>query len=143
MYHYRKNYTGYLKCNKTDKKTGVKCSLCDQIDPAGVIEETSLMYVVKNRVPYDMFDNLPTTGEHYMIVPKRHVVLIDDFVPEEMIDFMKLVGKYEKEGFNVYARAYHNIRRSQPHQHTHLIRLSAKLPRFILAINKPYLLISK
>lgn len=140
MYHYRKKYIDYLDSNKKDKKTGVECSLCEQIDLISVVDETPTMYVVKNRVSYDMFDNLPTTGEHLLIVPKRHVVLIDDFTDQEKLEHMKMIGKYEKEGFNVYARANTNIRRSQAHQHTHLIRLINEIPRYIIAVNKPYLL---
>lgn len=140
MYHYRPKYLKYLKRNKTDKVTGVTCSLCDQIDPTGVVKETKLMWVIKNRVTYDMFDNLPTTGEHYMIVPKRHVVYFEDFTDAEMLEHMKLIAMYEKQGFNVYARARDNARRSQAHQHTHLIRLQRKLPRIIIACAKPYFL---
>lgn len=101
------------------------------------------MRVVRNRTPYDMFDNLPSTGEHYMIVPKRHVVLMADFTDQEKIEHINLIAKYEKEGCSVYARSSTNIRRSQPHQHTHLIRLQDVIPHFIIAANKPYLLISK
>lgn len=141
MYHLRKKYIGYLRHNIKDKKTGISCSLCRQIDPTGVVDETPTMYVIKNRVAYDMFDNLPTTGEHYMIVPKRHAEFIADYTDAERLDHMELIGKYERQGFNVYARSKDNVRRSQPHQHTHLIRLQPKIPRFILAVKKPYLLL--
>jgi len=99
------------------------------------------MRVVKNRVPYDMFDNLPATGDHYMIIPKRHVVLLSDFTDEEKLEQMNLMAKYEKDGFNVYARSNTNIRRSQKHQHTHLIKLQPKLPHYIIALDKPYVLL--
>ena len=140
MYHYRKKHLAYAKFNHNDTKKNITCSLCEAIVPESIVEESATMRVVKNRVPYDMFDNLPTTGEHYMIVPKRHVVLLADFTDEEKLDQMNLIGKYEKEGFNIYARSNTNIRRSQQHQHTHLIRLQRKLPHYIVAIDKPYML---
>jgi diadenosine tetraphosphate (Ap4A) HIT family hydrolase len=140
MFHYRKKHIAYGTYNKKDEKNNVNCSLCETIQPDSIVEETSTMRIIKNRVPYDVFDNLPSTGEHYMIVPKRHVVLIADFTDEEKLDQMSIIARYEKEGFNIYARSNTNIRRSQRHQHTHLIKLQRRLPRFIIAIDKPYFL---
>lgn len=141
MYHYRKKHIAYAKFNENDTKKNIACSLCEAIDPASVVDESETMRVVKNRVPYDMFDNLPATGDHYMIIPKRHVVLLNEFTDQEKLEHMNLIGTYEKDGFNVYARSNTNIRRSQPHQHTHLIRLQSKVPEFIIACNKPYFLL--
>lgn len=100
------------------------------------------MRVVKNRVPYDVFDALRTTGRHYMIMPKRHVSLIGEFTDTEKLEMIQLLAEYEAEGFSVYARSKTNIHRSQQHQHTHLIELSQKEPRLMFYSAKPYLLVT-
>lgn len=140
MHHYRKTIKKYKKYATADKKAGVTCGLCDAIDPKNIVMETAHLRVVKNRVPYDMFDGLETTGEHYLIIPKRHVETIGDFTDAELLESMQIVAKYEPMGFSVYARSASNVHRSQPHQHTHLIQLVTKEPRFFVATNRPYML---
>lgn len=139
MHHYRKTYKKYQKLNK-DVNGTVACSLCDAIDADGIVEDAVSMRVIKNRVPYDMFDGLPTTGEHLLVVPKRHVLLFADFHTEERLEYMEIMAKYEKLGYSVYARSHTNVQRSQAHQHTHLIKLGRHYPKLLLAISKPYLL---
>lgn len=139
MHHYRKTFKKYQSLNNEVNRT-VACSLCDAIDPAGIVDELATMRVIKNRVPYDMFDGLPTTGEHLLIVPREHRLLIADFTNSEKLDHINLIAKYEKLGYSVYARSHTNIQRSQAHQHTHLIKLGRKQPKLLLALGKPYLL---
>ncbi len=100
------------------------------------------MQVIRNRVPYDVFDALRTTGRHYMIVPKRHVSSISEFTDTEKIEMVNLLAEYEAEGFSIYARSKSNIHRSQPHQHTHLIELTKNEPRLMFYSAKPYLLVT-
>lgn len=140
MHHYRKTIHKYKHLAHSDKKAGIGCGLCEAIAPAGIIEETKHLRLIKNRVPYDMFDGLETTGEHYLIVPRRHVLTIGDFTKEELLEMIELIAKYEPLGFSVYARSASNVHRSQPHQHTHLIQLITKEPRFFVATNRPYML---
>lgn len=140
MHHYRKTIKKYQQLAHKDKLAGFDCGFCDAIDPAGVIEETKHLRLIHNRVPYDMFDGLETTGEHYLIVPRRHVLTIADFTDDELLETMQLIAKYEPLGFSVYARSASNVHRSQPHQHTHLIQLITKEPRFFIATNRPYML---
>jgi diadenosine tetraphosphate (Ap4A) HIT family hydrolase len=142
MHHYRGTFKAYKARNQGDTTAGVGCSLCETITDSQVVQETPTMRVVKNRIPYDVFDGLRTTGRHYMIVPKRHVSLISEFTDAEKLEMMQLIGAYEKEGFSVYARSKTNIHRSQPHQHTHLIELSKKEPRLVLYSAKPYVLLT-
>lgn len=142
MHHYRSTHTAYRKRNRGDTLNGTSCSLCESIEESQIIKETSTMRVVKNRIPYDVFDALRTTGRHYMIVPKRHVALISEFTEAEKLEMIHLVAEYEADGFSVYARSKTNIHRSQPHQHTHLIEVSQKEPRFMFYSAKPYLLVT-
>ena len=124
MHHFKNNYKTYKKLNHSDSSRVVSCGLCENVSPDSVIEEVETMRVVRNRMPYDMFDGLRTTGEHYMIVPKRHLLTFDDFTDAEKLDHINLIAKYEKIGFSVYARSHTNTQRSQPHQHTHLLELT-------------------
>ena len=142
MHHYRKTHRTYRTRNHADGAKGVVCSLCESIEPSQIILETPTMQVVRNRVPYDVFDALRTTGRHYMIVPKRHVSFISEFSDVEKFEMINLIAEYEAEGFSVYARSKTNIHRSQPHQHTHLIEVSQKEPRFMFYSAKPYLLVT-
>lgn len=140
MHHYRKTIKKYKHLAHDDKVAGINCGLCEAIEPVGIIEETKHLRLIHNRVPYDMFDGLETTGKHYLIVPRRHVLTIGDFTDDELIEMMQLIAKYEPLGFSVYARSVSNVHRSQPHQHTHLIQLITKEPRFFVATNRPYML---
>ncbi len=140
MHHYRKTIKKYQQLAHSDKKAGIHCGFCEAIEPSGVIEETKHLWLIKNRVPYDMFDGLETTGKHYLIVPRRHVETIGEFTQPELTEMMQLIAKYEPQGFSVYARSVSNVHRSQPHQHTHLIQLITKEPRFFVATNRPYML---
>lgn len=140
MHHYRKTIKKYQQLARKDKASGVTCGLCEAVEPSTVIEETKHLRLIKNRVPYDMFDGLETTGKHYLIVPRRHVLTIGDFEKAELLEMMQLIAKYEPLGFSVYARSVSNVHRSQAHQHTHLIQLITKEPRFFVATNRPYML---
>ena len=138
MHHSRKTVKKYDQYDKNDKKASDICNFCDTITSADIYEETETMRIIPNRVAYDYFEGVPTTGEHFMIIPKRHLVKFVDFNDQERREMFALLSKYEGDGFNVYARSAQNIHRSQAHQHTHLIRLSTEEPKLIFALKKPY-----
>ena len=140
MHHYRKTIKKYQQLARQDKVAGISCGLCEAIDPKAIIDGTDGLMVVQNRIPYDVFDGLETTGEHYLIIPKRHVESIAEFTDTEKLEMIGLIAKYESLGFSVYARSTANIHRSQPHQHTHLIKLATKAPKFLFTSEKPYML---
>jgi diadenosine tetraphosphate (Ap4A) HIT family hydrolase len=83
--------------------------------------------------------------DHLMVIPKRHAETVGEFTDREILDQMKIAGKYEMNGYDIYARGVGNISRTVKHQHTHLIKgdNKSKWPRFLLFIDKPYTLISK
>jgi ATP adenylyltransferase len=138
MHHYRKTVRTYEKLNQQDARNRVECSFCHSLPDRKHVTENKTMVVIENRVPYDFFETRKTTGEHYLILPKRHVEGFADFTEQEKIDFTTLVGEFEVKGFNTYARGLGNMSRSQPHQHTHLIKLINKRPKLHLYIGKPY-----
>lgn len=142
MHHFRKTKKAYKKANAGDKDLKTGCSFCDTIldDSAELVDENDTMIVIKNRVAYDMFDNLRTTGEHNMVIPKRHLLKLEEFSDQERADCFDLISKYESSGFSIYARSTKNINRSQPHQHTHLIKTTNRSARIVIYLKKPYLL---
>jgi diadenosine tetraphosphate (Ap4A) HIT family hydrolase len=98
------------------------------------------MFVIPNRVSYDVFEGRKVTS-HLMIIPKRHVESFKDFTDKEATEFVRMSAKYEATGYNVYARAMENISRSVLHQHTHLIKTDTRRTKAIFFIRKPYFLI--
>jgi diadenosine tetraphosphate (Ap4A) HIT family hydrolase len=79
--------------------------------------------------------------DHLMVIPKRHVETIAEFSDQEKIDQMTVVGEYEAQGYNVYARGVGTISRSVKHQHTHLIKLVDKKSKAVVFLQKPYVLL--
>lgn len=102
-----------------------------------IIEETKNFAVIPNRTKYDYWE-MHSVVEHYMVVPKRHAESLDELTAAEQAELMRILAKYEKAGFSLYARGVGFIRRSVKHQHTHLIKASNKEPKFTLFIKKPY-----
>jgi diadenosine tetraphosphate (Ap4A) HIT family hydrolase len=98
------------------------------------------MYVMPNRVSYDVFEER-RVKHHLMVVPKRHVETLADFTKKEKLDYMTLIGEYEKQGYNIYARGVGSISRSVAHQHTHLIKLIDKKSSLIVFTRKPHFLL--
>jgi diadenosine tetraphosphate (Ap4A) HIT family hydrolase len=135
MYHFRKTRHKYKSFPKPDH-----CHFCDTKEMTEIIEETAFARVVRNRVSYDMWEMRRVT-DHLMVIPKRHVRSLNELTDSERLDIMKLLGRYEANHYNVYARSVESIGRSIAHQHTHLIRTENKASKALLFLRKPYLLI--
>lgn len=140
MYHYRKTRNAYRQHNNKDRKHDT-CTFCRTIQDGGKdIESAKTMVVIANRVSYDVFEGRTVT-EHLMIIPKRHLELLDDFSEEEAQEMFRLAAKYEKLGYNIYARGNGSVTRSVKHQHTHLIKTTNKASKLLFYIRRPYFLI--
>lgn len=94
--------------------------------------------VVPNRIFYDVWE-LKDVTDHLMIIPKRHLSSFAEFTDVEKAEAMTLMGEYETNGYNVYARAVKSGQRTIEHQHTHLIKTHHKLGRGLLNLQKPYI----
>lgn len=142
MYHYRKTRKTYARHNSADKKSKAECSFpfCNPNSRQPVREENETMYIIDNRVSYDVFEGR-RVADHLMVIPKRHVETMASFTDQEKLDHMTLLGRYESAGYNVYARGVGSVSRSVKHQHTHLIKLTDKQPRAVIYAKKPYVLI--
>jgi diadenosine tetraphosphate (Ap4A) HIT family hydrolase len=140
MYHYRKTRLTYSKHNANDVKLQ-ECNFCrDQSDK--IVKENDTMYVIPNRVSYDMFESMRVL-DHLMVIPKKHHETMATFDDNEMRDAMKIMGEYEAQGYNVYARGMGSVSRSVKHQHTHLLKLDNKPSNLVIYARKPYFMIAK
>lgn len=136
MYHYRKTRKVYKSFPKHPE-----CEFCDyeNIKPS-LVEETDHARIIKNRVFYDVWE-LRNVTEHLMVIPKRHAAKLADLNPDEKLDIMNVIARYEADEYNIYAREPASISRSVAHQHTHLIKTGKKLGRALFFTHKPYFFI--
>lgn len=140
MLHYRKTKLTYNKHRKNDaiKPSCPFCSVAERGER--IVAENDTMFAIPNRTSYDMFEGRRVT-DHIMVIPKAHRKGFGDFTEQERNDAMLLIGQYETEGYNVYARGVDSPSRSVEHQHTHLIKLQDKASKVIVFTKKPYVLI--
>lgn len=136
MFRYRKNFRNYQK--HLDVST---CPFCETLDKNRVIQETAHSYVIQNIFGYDVWEMRSVT-DHLMVIPKHHVAGFADLDEEEKLDVISLLGNYQANGYNVYARSTgSNLLTVPAHQHTHLIKISPRRSALLLAISRPYLLL--
>lgn len=142
MRHYRRAALRTRARNESEKNTAITCSLCEAVEDWQIVKETNTMRLILNRSPYDVFDGVPTTGRHYLVVPIRHVALIGELNKTERLEMLELLAEYEAKGFSIYSRSQTNVNRTQEHLHTHLIELSNQAFNFLFYFAKPYILIT-
>lgn len=110
--------------NAYRQQLGSECDFCNlvQTPTDQVVDEHTFFLRIKNRFPYSIWDDKAVT-DHQMIIPKRHLVELNEFSPDEAQEFLNLITNYEHLGFSLYARSTEDRTRSVVHQHTHLIKL--------------------
>jgi hypothetical protein len=138
MLHYRKTISVYRGHNKADTKKDI-CTFCSEDNIPRITDQNKTMFVIPNRVSYDMFEGRRVV-DHLMVIPKRHAETVAEFSDQEKIDQMTIIGEYEAKGYNVYARGVGSVTRSVKHQHTHLIKLIDKRSKAVIYLKKPYVL---
>lgn len=95
------------------------CPFCN-LEDREVIEEAKTLLVLKNDFPYESFENQKIL-HHYMIVPRRHISLFEDFTTAEQQEYWRLMASYHKRGYSSLTRSAIDVMRSVPaHLHTHL-----------------------
>lgn len=117
------------------------CHFCDPHTHAErVLEETTHAYIIPNRTFYDHWE-LRKVVDHRLLVPKQHVTSLRELEEVALADMMKVIARYESEGYEIYARSPGSVSRSVVHQHTHLIKTEPK-PRWtrMIFMRKPYIL---
>ena len=103
-----------------------------------IVEDGVAHKVIHNIFPYSLWDG-QRVADHLMVVPKKHTDSLKSLTSREKIEYVDILSKYESRGYNVYARASQSTSKSIVHQHTHLIKLTSRTPRFVLLLRKPYL----
>ena len=111
-------------------------------EPERIVQKTKSFYVLENKYPYSHWDS-QAVEDHLMIVPKKHTDTLSDLDASEAVEYVQLVGSYESKGYSVYSRTASSKIKSVAHQHTHLIKTSEKISRFVLYSKKPYIRIVK
>ena len=114
------------------------CQFCD-LDRAvnHVIAERNLFWIISNLFPYHVWDGAKT-GDHLLVIPKRHVDSVAHFNDEEKMEYIEILGEYEQAGYSSYARAPQNGHKSVVHQHTHLIEVGESI-NSQLYLRKPFI----
>lgn len=143
MYHFRNTRKHYVRRNRGDKVSKWDCPFppCNDDDAReqNVLFENDTMYVISNRVSYDVFE-MQNVEDHLMVIPKRHLESFAEFSDQERLDMMRIVSDHEGRGYHIFARGVGSVNRSVKHQHTHLIKLNNKKARLFLYSHKPYFL---
>lgn len=137
MYHFRKTRKRYERQKDSNAKTG--CPFCAPDMQQHKIAESETFYIIKNGVAYDLWEG-HTVVDHLLLVPKQHIEDLADLTDKQCVEMMRIVGDYEKRGYNTYARGNKSARRSVEHQHTHFIKINHERARSLLFVEKPYLL---
>lgn len=129
-----KLYRQHLKQVKLEK---LGCAFCaiDSKDKQ-FISQTKHLKVIHNIFPYSIWDN-QTVRDHLMVVPKDHVHTLANLGHEALLELAKVISKYEREGYCIYARPSGSVLKSIPHQHTHLLKLSNRRIKALLYMFKP------
>jgi hypothetical protein len=128
-----KKYKKHLKHFGVDA-----CAFCPiQKDSDQFIEETAHFKVIKNIFAYSLWDGQSVT-DHLMVTLKKHTDNLASMTTKEKVDYVDLIEKYEKLGYNIYARAPTSKIKSISHQHTHLIKTKGNAKRLIFLLRKPY-----
>ncbi len=136
MYRYRSTAARY------GNHTNDGCPFCSP-DKSRIIEEGKTALVIRNIFPYDLWESRKTK-DHLMVVPKRHRPTLHSLTTPERNEIMAFIAKYEKNGYNIYARAESSTQKSIPdHQHSHLIATESKPAHMLFYWRKPYFLFHK
>lgn len=132
----RKEEITYKKYRKQVAKD--VCQFCDlNKNSSQLLKQSKHFKIIKNIFSYSLWDAV-SVEDHLMIVPNKHTDTLGDLTPYEAKEFVDLIAKYEKIGYNVYARPPKSIRKTIVHQHTHLIKTKGNVKKFIFTIHKPF-----
>ena len=107
------------------KLIATTCPFCDREEDM-LVKDGTLMYVRKNRFPYNMWD-WRKVEEHLMVIPKRHIECMGDLTFFEEHELQSIIKEYIRDGYDIYTRNQKSANRSQPHLHTHMIKTTGSL----------------
>lgn len=133
----RKEEKEYSKHLKSVNRAG--CAFCPiKKGDNQFVEGTNSFKIIRNIFAYSLWDGQKVT-DHMMITPKKHTDSLANMKPAEKIEYVNIVEKYEKLGYNIYSRAPSSAIKSIVHQHTHLIKTEGDSKKFVMLLRKPYI----
>jgi diadenosine tetraphosphate (Ap4A) HIT family hydrolase len=132
----RKEENTYKKHLKTtDAKSCPFCAAKKQ--DRDFYEETKSFKIIKNIFPYSIWDG-QTVIDHLMVTPKKHTDNLAGMTNAQKVEYVSIIEKYEKRGYNIYSRAPVSVIKSIAHQHTHLIKTKGAAKRFLFLLRRPF-----
>jgi diadenosine tetraphosphate (Ap4A) HIT family hydrolase len=136
-YYSRKDDKRY-KQHQLSEHAVTDCIFCD-LGPGNdqFIKETKSFKVIRNIFPYESWD-LQDVDDHLLLVPKRHIDSLNDLTRDEAVEYVDIIGSYESNSYNIWARAPQSVIKSVAHQHTHLMKPGNKQTKLLLYLKKPY-----
>lgn len=132
----RKEEITYQK-HRAKKKSPV-CDFCvitkndDQF-----VKEGIYFIIIRNIFSYSIWDGQDVI-DHLMLVPKKHTDSLSTLPKAAAEEYVKTISGYEKDGYNIYARAPSSVIKSITHQHTHFIKTHGKPKNFVFLLRAPY-----
>lgn len=135
MYRFTKKELLYKKILKDEKN----CYFCNPQSKV-LVEKEDNFYIMGNNFPYDIWD-YSKVSTHLMLVPKKHIKNLEAFSKDLLEEYIKMLQKYSKKGYDIFTRAPTSLIKTQPHFHTHLIKSSGKIVKKINYNAKPYKLV--
>lgn len=125
------------------KQQGDPCEFCliDASDK-NFLHETTHFKVIQNMLPYTFWDD-HKVQEHLLVIPKQHTDTLSELPEAWAAEYVRLVTRYEKDGYNIYARPPKAKTKSVTHQHTHLIKISDDKAKIVLFSHRPYMRVMK
>lgn len=114
-----KRYSQYLKT----KKPNQNCVFCDknEMNIRNVGGKLKFFTLVESSAPYAYWD-VKEVISNLMIVPIRHICCLSDMNEGESQEYLSLVKKYSKLGYDVFVRNSGSVGKSINHLHTHLLK---------------------
>lgn len=114
------------------------CSFCHLADCGEqIVMETNAFLVVRNLFPYSIWDG-QRVADHLLVIPKVHTDTLSALAPNQAQELVAIISEYEKQGYNVYARAPGSHMKSITHQHTHLIKTVGLPKKVVFLLRRPY-----
>lgn len=133
----QKKYARHIKNKKN------VCEFCKFSNKHDQVSQTlDHFWIVNNIFGYDVWDSCGVS-DHLMIVPKRHLHLLESFNNAETLEYINTLKQFEKSGYSTYFRSPDNVSRSVVHHHTHFIKLDNKRKKALLFLHKPHLMVYK
>lgn len=133
-----KKYSNYLQSLEPEA-----CAFCSiHESDERLVAATKYFKVIKNIFPYSLWDDQQVL-DHLLVLPEQHTDSLADMSAEQKVDFVDLIERYEKAGYNIYARAPASQTKTVYHQHTHLIKTQGRTKHIILSVKKPYMRLAR